>query len=428
MHETSQLENKLTVVTERIPGARSVSIGILIDAGPQDEPESKLGIAHLLEHALFLGTSGRDAQRISGMIDEAGGQMGAFTSRDYTCLYSHIMDDYCTFAWDLLGDILLNSTFPEEALMRERDVVMQELGIYQDDPSRNIHEVLKRSIWPDHPLGRLVAGSVETVQELTREDVIYFAGQNYLPDRMVVAAVGNIDHHDAVSQAEDAFWRLLGQSSPRESTPAEFHSAISVLPSGASHSHFALALPSVQYDASDRYSVHALNSILGSGMSSRLYSKLREDLGLVYDIHSSYHAYRSAGTVVVEGICGPENLHQILSTSIQELEKIATDGVSEDELWRTKMQIRGQHQLASDSLHTRMSRILTQQTYFGRTLTEEEVIDGFTSVNRDSIQRAAQQMLESERFGLTVCGDAEGTISEAQLHEVLHTQLDSQLV
>ena len=130
----------------------------------------------------------------------------------------------------------------------------------------------------------------------------------------------------------------------------------------------------------------------------------------------------------MEGICGPENLHQILSTSIQELEKIATDGVSEDELWRTKMQIRGQHQLASDSLHTRMSRILTQQTYFGRTLTEEEVIDGFTSVNRDSIQRAAQQMLESERFGLTVCGDAEGTISEAQLHEVLHTQLDSQLV
>ena len=428
MHATSQLDNKLTVVTERIPGARSVSIGILVDAGPHDEPENKLGVAHLLEHALFLGTSGRDARQISGMIDEAGGQMGAFTSRDYTCLYAHIMDDYCTFAWDLLGDMLLNSTFPEEALMRERDVVLQELGMYQDDPARNIHEVLKRSIWPDHPLGRLVAGSPETVSELTREDVIYFAGQNYLPDRMVVAAVGNIDHADAISQAEDAFWRLLGQSNTREIPPAEFSSAITVLPSGVSHSHFALAMPSDAYNSSDRYSIHALNSILGSGMSSRLYSKLREDLGLVYDIHSSYHAYRAGGTVVVEGICSPENLQQILTTSIQELKKIATDGVSQDELWRTKMQIRGQHQLASDSLHTRMSRVLTQQLYFGQTLPEEEVIDGFTSVSCDTVQKAAQRMLDAERFGLTVCGDADATNSETQLRELMHSQFDSQLV
>lgn len=415
MFESTILDNQLRIVTEHVPGARSVSLGVLVDAGPQDEPDSKRGIAHLTEHALFLGTSGRDAGQISRLIDEAGGQMGAFTSRDYTCFSAHIMDDYGPFAWDLLGDILLNSTFPEEGLVRERDVVLQELGICQDDRSKNIHDLLKRSIWPEHPLGREVAGDIESVKTLNREDVIYFVGQNYVPDRMVIAAVGNVDHEQAVSQAQDAFWRLLGKSGPRESKPCEFRTAITVESSAIAHSYFALACPSEPYNSPDRYSVHALNSIIGGGMSSRLYTTLRETNGWVYDIHSSYHAYRDAGATIVEGIAFPDMLTKILDVVMEELEKIAQDGVGDDELWRTKMKMRGQHQLASDSMNTRMSRLLTQQFYFDRPLPGQEIIQRLSDVTGESIQDAAKRQLESREFGLTVVGPEDREFSEEQL-------------
>lgn len=420
MFESTLLDNQLRIVTEHIPGARSVSLGILVDAGPQDEPEDKRGIAHLTEHALFLGTGGRDTQQISRLIDEAGGQMGAFTTRDYTCFSAHIMDDYGPFAWDLLGDILLNSTFPEDDLLRERDVVVQELGICHEDRSKKIHDVLKRSIWPNHTLGREVAGNIETVRELSREDVIYFVGQNYLPDRMTIVAVGNVDHEQAVGQAQDVFWRLLGNSNPRKPTTCDFHSAITILPNPTSHSYFALAFPSVPYQSTERYSVHALNSIVGCGMSSRLYSTLREKYGWVYDIHSSYHAYRDAGTMVIEGIALPDTLTQILDKTREEIEKIANDGIGEDELWRTKMKMRGQHQLASDSMNTKMSRLLTQQFYFQRPLLDEEVIQGLSDVTSESIQRAAQQQLVSGDCGLTVVGPEENRDTEPELAAALH--------
>lgn len=420
MHETSVLGNRLRVITEHVPGAKSVSIGILVDASPQDEPTNKRGIAHLTEHALFLGTSGRDAKQISCLIDEAGGQMGAFTTRDYTCFSSHIMDDYCPFAWDLLGDMLLNSTFPEEGLMRERDVVLQELGICSANHSKQLHDRLKRAIWPHHPLGREVAGDVESVSRLTREDVIYFVGQNYLPDRMIVAAVGNVAHQDAVAQAGDAFWQLLGQSSPRKRQPCEFHSAIELIPaSSISHSYFAFAFPSTPYNSENRYSVHALNSIIGGGMSSLLYAKLRESLGWVYDIHSGYQAYRDAGTLVIEGIAYPETLTKILAVTLEEIERIANDGICEEQLWRTKMQVRGQHQLASDSLHTKMSSILTQQFYFGRPLVDDAVAQELGNVTCESIQTEAKRLLESNKIGIAIVGSEQGEHLKDQLHETL---------
>ena len=398
---TTILDNNLRVITEVVPGTRSTSIGILVNASPQTEPSNKRGVAHLLEHAVFLGTSSRSARDISAMIDEAGGQMGAFTSRDYTCFHAHTMDDYGPYAWELLGDIFLNSTFPEDALMRERDVVLQELGMYQRDQSAKLHEILKRNIWPNHPLGREVAGTPESVCHLNREDVIYFLGQHYLPDNMTISMTGNIDHDHAVAQATDTFWRLLGSTKPSKSLPCEFESTVTIGKSESPHAHCALALPSEPYQDESRYSVHTLNTILGGGMSSRLFSKLRESLGWVYDVHSSYDAYRDGGAIIIEGICAAEDLMKILSHIVQEFEAIANDAVTEEELCLVKRKIMGQHQLASDSVNTRMSRILTQDFYFDRPLDEEEISSGISDVTCESIQKAAQKMLEPERIGIS---------------------------
>ena len=402
MAESTALENGLLILTENVPSARSVSIGILVDAGPQNDPDDRLGLAHFVEHAVFQGTSERDAAAISRFIDEAGGQLGAFTSRDYTCYYAHIMQDYCPFAWELLGDILLNSTFPHDAMEKEREVILQELAIAADRPASRLNDLLKRTIWKDHPVGRPVAGLADDVSRFTREDVIYFVGQNYLPDRMIVVAVGNVDHEETVRQAEDAFWRLLGQSRPRDRKPCDFHSAEVFETGTASHSHFALAFPAGTYRTEDRYSMHALCTLLGGGMSSRLYRSLRDHAGVAYDVHAAYHAYRDAGAVMVEGITQPNALTQAVMTTMHELEDIAAHGVSEDELWRTQMQVRGQHQLASDSIHTRMSRLMTQKLYFSECISESQILDALAAVSSASVQACAQELIESGNRGIAV--------------------------
>ena len=419
MYKSSILTNGLRVLTESVPGVRSVSLGVLVDASPQDDPDGKFGLAHFTEHAVFQGTSSRDAVDISRMIDQAGGQMGAFTSRDYTCFYAHVMQDFLPFAWELIGDILLNSTFPEDCLAREREVVLQEIGLDDDDRSGRINDLLKQSIWPNHPLGRPVAGDAESVRGLTREDVIYFVGQNYTPDRVIIAAAGAVDHDNVVAEAQDAFWRLLGRSDTSTTTTCEFQSSVNVERSAAAHSYFAIALPSLPYNAPQRYSVHALNTIVGGGISSRLYRRLREQMGLVYYVHSQYYAYRHAGTIMIEGVSSPDSLNTVLDAIVTELQQIANEGVSEEELWKTKMQMRGQHLLASDSLHTRMSRLVTQEFYFNQFLTEEEIVAGIDAVDCESVRSEAIRMLTGPR-GLAVIGPQDAKYTNEQLEATLY--------
>ena len=427
MYKSSVLSNGMRVVTDSVPGMRSVSVGVLVAASPQDEPSDKAGLAHFTEHAFFQGTSGRDAAAISRMIDEAGGQMGAFTSRDYTCFYANILQDYCPFALDLLGDVLLNSTFPEDSLVREREAVIQEIDLQSDNPSSRLHDLLKRRIWPRHPLGRPVAGDVGSVQNLTREDVIYFVGQNYLPDRMIMAAAGAVDHDDMVSQAQDAFWRMLGTSAPQGHSLCEFEPVVLLEEGPVGQSYFALAVPAFAYCDSRRYSVHVLNTILGGGISSRLHRKLRESHGLVYYVQSDYQAYRDAGVLIVEGVTAPENLTPVLDMTLLEIEQLARYGVDEEELWKAKMQMRGQHLLAADSVHTRMSRLATQTHYFGSFLDEDDVLRGIDSVEASAVQEAASHLFESgsgQSFAAIGPASAPYTMEQLedkmQAHCVLH--------
>lgn len=419
MFRSTVLENGLRVVTEEIPGARSISIGVLVDAGPQDDPTGKEGLAHFVEHAIFQGTSTRNAREISAMIDEAGGQMSAFTSRDYTCVYAHIMDDYCTFAWELLGDILLNSTFCEDALSRERDVILQELSLESDDFAGRVHDVLKSKIWGDHPLGREVAGTVDSVQHLTRQDAVTFVQRQYTPDRMIVAAAGAAQHDRMVEQARDSLWRLAGTATPRPTLPCEFRSVVSYEQRDIARTYFNVALPSLPYADARRYATHALNAVLGGGMSSRLYASLREQLGLVYYVHSQYYAYRDAGTIMIEGATSHESLEQVLQGIVIELDRLAQEGLTDDELWRVKKQMKGQHLLTADSLSTRMSRLLTQNFYFGEFLPERKVLEAIDAIDAEAIRTQAELVLESGLLGVGAIGSDESERGRERITETL---------
>ena len=398
------LENGIRVVSESMPGTRSIALGIVIDAGPQCESSSQSGLAHLTEHLLFQGTSSRSAKQLAQLMDLAGGQMGGFTSRDYTCYYASVLDEHCTYALDIFGDVLLNSTFPPECLEREKEAIVCEIEAARDTPAERAHDLLKGHAWADHPLGRPIAGRVSTVRNLEREDIIYFVHENYLPDRIVIAAAGNVDHEDLVAQVRDGFWRMLGESSLVLRQPPRTQGGVLLEHQSLAQAYFALGLPALPYAHPDRYTLHVLNSVVGGGISSRLFRTLREERGLVYQIGSDYQAYRDAGMWVIEGSTTPEHLCQVITRILGELHGLAngTDPVEEEELWRAKTQIRRQHLLAAESTSTRVSRLATQELYFGRQLPTEEILGQIEAVDVESLRRWGAEELQPALENLTV--------------------------
>ncbi len=394
MYRKTTLENGIRVVTETMPEARSIAIGVVIDAGPRDEAPEQSGLAHLTEHALFQGTSSRDGLQIARWMDVAGGHIGAFTARDYTCLFATVLDDNRTYAIDLLADLLLNSTFPAEHLEREKQAILRELDGSHDAPAARVNQLLKAQVWPDHPLGRPVAGRPETVRALGRADVIYFVHEHYLPDRLIVAAAGSVDHADFLAQVRDGFWRLLGEG-PRPDAAAAGHRPGAALEHAAvSQAYFALGLPAFPYAHAGRYALHVLNNLLGGGVSSRLFRRLREERGLVYQIGSEYHAYRDGGLLTVEGSTAPEHLVPVLGLCLLELVRLAGgEPVGEEELWKARMNLRSHHLLGDENTNTRMSRLATQELYFGRHLPSEEVLAGVGGVDAAALGRLTADVL-----------------------------------
>lgn len=394
-YQKSVLENGIRIVTTRVPGVRSVSMGVLINAGPRDETPDQCGLAHLIEHVMFQSTSSKTAMQIARIMDSSGGQMGAFTARDYTCYTATVLDDYRTYALDLLSDLLLNSIFPEANMEREKGAIMREIDAANDLPSKRVHSLLKSNVWNNHPLGRPIFGWPDTVKPLTREDIIYFVHKHYLPNRIIVAAAGNLEHHDFVAQVRDFFWSMMGESKPTNNGIPSFKSGVTVEHASVSQAYFSLGIRAFPYAHSDRYGLHLLNAILGGGISSRLYRRMREERGLVYEIGSQYHAYADDGVLIVEGSTTPEHLMQVLGLTLVELWRLVTldEPADEEELWKAKMQIRGQHMISGEITSTRMSQLATQEMYFGRHIAAEEIIEEIDTVDNDMLKRMANESL-----------------------------------
>jgi predicted Zn-dependent peptidase len=385
-----------------------VSLGVLVDVGPQEDPPGLCGLAHLSEHALFQGTSGRSAFEIARLMDVAGGAMGAFTARDYTCFHANVLDEYLTYATELFGDMLLNSVFPAENIEREKQAILREIGLRNDSPTERVHQRLKRLIWPHHALGSFVPGDAEAVERITRDDVEAFVRRHYTPDRIIIAAAGNVEHDAVVEQVRDSFWRLEGVRPSHRPAPCRFHSGVALDEAPVSQAYFAIGLKAPAYAASERYRLFLLNSVLGGGLSSRLFRKLREERGLVHGISSELHAYRDAGVWVIEGSTSPEQLQSVLALTILELQQLATfeTPIDDEELWTAKRQVRGQHLLAAEDAHTRMSRLATQELYFGRPLSEAEILGHLEQVTVENLwQTCRLQLLPAVgRLALSVVG------------------------
>lgn len=396
MVEQSVLDNRIRVVTRRMEGVRSISLGFLMAAGPMDEAEDRNGVAHLTEHLMFDGTKQRDADEIARMMDTTGGQIGGFTSRDYTCFTTTVLDDYRTYLVDLMGDLLVNSQFAEYAVHQEKETIIRELSAQLDRPDVCAHERLKAHVWQGHPLGRPIGGTIASVAALQQEDVIRYVRDNYQPRRLIVAAAGNVRHQDMVTNVADAFWMMAddGKTDARPVRPV-FHGGVTVECKGVSHVYFSIGLQAAPYAAAERYLLHLLTVILGGGMSSRLFRTLRQELGVVYEITAEYQAYRDDGVIVIEGSTAPELLHPVLSRIFQEIKGMAlqTSPILEEELWIAKMQLQGQHIIAQENSHTCMSSLATQAFYFNRFVDSAEILDQILHVDMEGMNAIAARML-----------------------------------
>lgn len=386
------LENGVRVLSEQMDGIRSVSVGALVGVGSKDELADERGYAHLLEHMLFQGTGNRDAQAIAEMMEIGGGAIGAFTTREYTVYHASVLDEYLPFALEALGDMLGNSVLPQQALDRQRAVILAEIAGH-DDPIQQVNQLLKAAFWAGHPLGSPTIGSESILQQATRQSLHRFMSRHYTGNNLILAAAGNVQHENLVSQARDALWQIeQQQKQPRDfPDPIPHQGTVIADRRKFQQVYFALAWPAPSYTSVDRYTWHTFSTLFGGSPTSRLYRELRESRGLVYHITSQYQAYGSTGAFVVEGATQPETLVPVLASVLIEMLKMAEEPVNLDDHYRAMQSLISQHLVSGDSAYVRMSRLALQEFYFKKPISSDEVTKALRIQSPEAIQQVAQE-------------------------------------
>ncbi len=409
MIEITRLDNGLRIITERMPHVRSASVGVWVENGSRHEDVEVNGISHFIEHAIFKGTSRRSARQIAIESDRQGGNLNASTSQEMTCVYTRVLDEQLPQAIDLIGDMLTDAVFDRVEIERERSVILEEIKMVEDAPDELIHDVFAEHFWPNHAFGRPIAGTLASVASLTRDRLFDFYRDRYRPDRMVLAAAGNIDHADIVAQID----RTLGRVEPAggalvDDSPAAAPAFVVKQKDGLEQAHLLIGSPSPSVGSPDRYAVNLMSAILGDGMSSRLFQRIREERGLVYGIYSSVEAFLDAGVHMISAGASPEHLPEVIALVVAELRGLKEHGPTVDELRCAKDQYKVATVLSLESTFNRMSRLARHELSFARQIPVDEVLDRIEAVTTDDIVRVAADICREEHLALTVLGDVEG--------------------
>jgi len=401
------LDNGLRLITEHIPSVRSVSIGFWIIGGSRIEKPEQNGITHFIEHMLFKGTPTRKAYDIAREIDSLGGQLDAFTSREYSCLLATILDDHLPQAIDILTDLLKNSLFHEQEIDRERKVILEEIKMIEDTPDEYVHDLCIQNFWPHQALGRSVIGYRKNIQSFIRDNLVDYFHQNFLPSQIVIAAAGNIKHEyfQNLIQQKNLFPTLPNNKNLYAFEPSTAHKQIAYFPKKLEQIHICLMMEGISQNHRLRFAGYILNSILGGGMSSRLFQKIREQQGLAYSVFSSWHSYQNTGLVSIYAATCPDSFFNTVQLILEELKILKKQKVSEEELQRTKNQLKGALMLGLESTANRMSKLARQEIYFGQTFSLAKILSQIEEVTTEDILELANLLFDTEKLSLTVLGD-----------------------
>jgi len=398
------LDNGLTIISERMDHVRSASVGIWVRSGSRHEAAPLNGISHFIEHTLFKGTRNRTSREIAVESDAIGGHVDAFTSREVASYYVKVLDEHLSRAFDLLADLVTAPLFADEELDRERNVVTEEIKMVEDTPDDLVHEVFVANFWPDHPLGRSILGTVDTLATFNHDRVNNYFSDVYAPRNLVVAGAGNLEHERFV----DMVSRYLGglKDRPvnlRASAPLHTSRRI-VLDKDLEQTHLLLGTSCPSMTSADRYCVHVLNVILGGGMSSRLFQTIREEHGLAYAVFSGVNAYTDAGYLSVYAATSPDQVTEVIKLSVEEFEKLKRESVTEAELQRAKDQLKVSIMLSLESTSARMSNLARQEIFFGRQFTLDEILERIDRVTMADVQRVANEIFSNEDLAITALG------------------------
>ena len=410
------LDNGLRLITERMPQVRSVTIGVWLTRGSRHEVEERSGIAHFVEHMLFKGTATRSAEDIAQAIDSIGGQLDAFTAKEYASYYIKVLDEHVPLAVDLLSDIVLHPAFAPDEIEREKKVILEEIKMVEDTPDDLVHELFTQHFWEGHALGRPILGSKETVESFTSESLTRYFRDAYVADNLIVSAAGNLEHAQVRDLIARAFAEVPRKGEPLRDQPPRVVPQVITRTKDLEQSHVCLGTDSYPQRHDDRYVSYILNTILGGSMSSRLFQNVREKRGLAYSVFSGLSAYRDAGNITIYAGCAAEAVEEVIDLCVEELRTMKRDPVPDSELARAKDHLKGSLMLSLENTASRMSHLARQEIYFDRHFGLDETLAGVQRVTVADVQRVASELFSNGSLAVTVLGPTAPSVGRDRLH------------
>ena len=403
--EWAKLPNGIRVVTEVMPHVRSVSLGVWIGSGSRIERGPENGISHFIEHMVFKGTTNRSAEDIARSVDSVGGGLDAFTSKELVSFNTKTLDEHLPFAFDILSDLVRNPLFREEDIEKEKGVILEEIKMEADQPEFVLHETFISNFWKGHGLGKPILGTRDTVKKFGKPMLLDFYDRVYSPQNILITAAGNLKHSEIVRFVEDKFTSLPERPRPDIGEIPRPHAPIILKKKESLEQvHIALGVPAYPLAHAARFPLYVLNTVLGGGMSSRLFQNIREKQALAYAVYSELNLFSDTGCFTVYAGTGVETAKQVVDSVVHELRVFKGDLITHDELRRAKDHLKGSLMLSLESTSSRMSNLARQELYFDRFLSLDEMLEKIESVTREQVQAIAEEFFRQENIALAMLG------------------------
>lgn len=405
MYKKHVLENGLTIIGEEIPYVKSISLGIWINAGSRIEDEEISGISHFIEHMLFKGTKNRTSKQIASEIDNLGGQINAFTSKECTCYYVKLLDSHIDIGIDILSDMILNSKFNEDDLDKERSVIIEELKMYEDSPEDLAYDLLTENIYKNDPLGMNIIGTEESLKKLNREKLLDYFNKYYVPNNSVIAISGNFNFNEIINKIEEKFKGWKKKSVNIDIKKAEFKSCFLTKNKDIEQVNLAMSLEAVPLENDEEvYALAVINTVFGGSISSRLFQKIREEKGLVYSIYSSQSLYRKCGELGIFASMSNDHLEEVYESIIEEIKIMKKDYLTEQEIKESKEQLKGSYILGLESTSSRMMSIGRSLLLNNKVESTDDILKSIDNVDRETVKKVIDKIFNLNKLGVCIVG------------------------
>ena len=406
-YEITTLDNGIRVITETVNHVQFMSMGFWVGVGSRYENEQQWGITHFIEHMLFKGTDRRTAEEISGAVDAVGGQLNAFTSKENTCYYIKTLTEDFPLAMDVLSDMFLNSRFDNEEIAKEREVIIEEIKMYEDTPDDLVHDMLSENLWPDHPLGRTILGTEESIAVFDHDMLKDYMQQYYTGSNIVVSVVGNISHAQVVDAVKAALGGIPKGQPNQCQLAGKAQAGVNLTYKEIAQSQICVGMPGVAKEDDRLFPLSILNTYLGGGMSARLVKKIREEEGLAYSVYSYNGSYTDTGAFVISVGTRPENCQRVIDIILEELDDVRRNGITQDELNKSFSQLKGSLFMGLETVNSRMNKLGRSMLIYDRVITPEENVDELSKVTVADVKALAEDMFQRENLQITVLGPVE---------------------